>query len=147
MLQHPSMFSPEDLDAVEPEGFAAPAHRAVFAAVREVGPLDQGTSLSGWHARIDEATPLAVAPLVAELSVAPLPVVHDQSTGAPPPHYTRSLLVRVREVAIGRRISDAMSQMRRLAADPSSDQSALRELSLTLQGLERERAALRAELQ
>ncbi|KRE37969.1 DNA primase [Janibacter sp. Soil728] len=147
MLQHPSMFSSEDLDAVEPEGFAAPAHRAVFAAVREVGPLDQGVTLSAWHARIDEATPLAVAPLVAELSVAPLPVVHDQSTGAPPPHYTRSLLVRVREVAIGRRISDAMSQMRRLAADPSSDQSALRELSLTLQGLERERVSLRTELQ
>lgn len=147
MLQHPALFSSADLDAVEPEGFSAPAHRAIFDAVREVGPLEQGMSLPSWHARVDDATPLSVAPLVAELSVAPLPVVHDQSTGLPPPHYTRSLLVRVREVAIGRRISDAMSQMRRLAADPSNDPGALRELSLSLQALERERAALRAEVQ
>lgn len=147
MLQHPSMFTPTDLDAVEPEGFVAPAHRAVFDAVRAVGPLTEGTTLAAWHARIDEATPLAVAPLVAELSVAPLPVVHDPSTGLPPPHYTRSLLVRVREVSIGRRISDAMSQMRRMAADPSADPGAMRELSLSLQTLERERAALREAVQ
>lgn len=147
MLQHPSLFTPADLDAVEPEGFVAPAHRAVFDAVREVGPLRESESLSAWHARIDEATPLAVSSLVAELSVAPLPVVHDPSTGMPPPHYTRSLLMRVREVAVGRRISDGMAQMRRLAADPTADQTVLRELSLSLQSLERERAALREGVQ
>ncbi|MFJ6132731.1 DNA primase [Janibacter terrae] len=147
LLQHPQMFSPEDLDAIEPESFTAPAHRSVFDAIREVGPLEQGVTLSSWHARIDEATPLAVTSLVAELSVAPLPVVHDQSTGMPPPSYTRSLLVRVREVSISRRISDAMSQMRRLAADPSADQGALRELSLALQTLEWQRAALREAVQ
>mgnify|MGYP007004569228 FL=1 len=81
------------------------------------------------------------------MSVAPLPVVHDPSTGMPPPHYTRSLLVRVREVAVGRRISDGMAQMRRLAADPTADQTVLRELSLSLQSLERERAALREGVQ
>ena len=69
------------------------------------------------------------------------------STGLPPPHYTRSLLVRVREVAVGRRISDGMAQMRRLAADPTADQTVLRELSLSLQSLERERAALREGVQ
>ncbi len=146
LLQHPTLFSPADLDAVEPEGFSAPAHRAVFDAVREVGALHEGQTLPAWHARIDEVAPLAVAPLVAELSVAPLPVVHDQSTGLPPAAYTRSLLVRVREVAVGRRIADAMSQMRRMAADPSTDQAQLRELSLSLQQLERQRAALREQL-
>ena len=146
LLQHPSLFTPADLDAVEPEGFSAPAHRAIFEAIREVGALQEGQSLSAWHVRIDEVAPLSVAPLVAELSVAPLPVVHDQSTGLPPVAYTRSLLVRVREVAIGRRISDAMSQMRRMAADPAADQARLRELSLSLQQLERQRATLREEL-
>ena len=110
------------------------------------GALQEGQTLSAWHARIDEVAPLSVASLVAELSVAPLPVVHDQSTGLPPAAYTRSLLVRVREVAIGRRISDAMSQMRRMAADPAADQAHLRELSLSLQQLERQRATLREEL-
>ena len=146
MLQHPSLFTPAELDSVEPATFTAPAHRAVFDTVREVGPLTEGTPLPTWHARIDEATPLAVAPLVAELSVAPLPVVHDQSTGMPPAAYTHSLLVRVREVAISRQISDAMSQMRRMAADPRTDQASLRELSLSLQTLERQRAALREEV-
>ena len=146
MLQHPALFSSADLDAVDPVSFTAPAHRSVFDVVRAVGPLQQGETLATWHARIDEATPLAVAPLVAELSVAPLPVVHDQATGLPPEAYTRSLLVRVREVAIGRRISDAMAQMRRMAADPTTDQAAVRELSLSLQQLERERAALREEV-
>lgn len=146
MLQHPSLFTSADLDAVEPASFTAPAHRSVFDAVRAVGPLQQGETLAAWHARIDEATPLAVAPLVAELSVAPLPVVHDQATGLPPEAYTRSLLVRVREVAIGRRISDAMAQMRRMATDPTTDQAAVRELSLSLQQLERERVALREEV-
>ena len=110
-----------------------------------MGPLRPDESLSAWHARVDEVTPLAVAPLVAELSVAPLPVVHDQATGLPPVTYTRSLLVRVRERAVSRRIDDAMAQMRRLAADPSADQAHLRELSAALQQLERERAALREE--
>lgn len=146
VLQHPSLFTPADLDAVEPEGFSAPAHRAVFDAVREVGAQQDNQSLAAWHARIDEVAPLSVAPLIAELSVAPLPVVHDQSTGLPPEAYTRSLLVRVREVAVGRRISDAMSQMRRMAADPAADQARLRELSLSLQQLERQRASLREQL-
>ena len=71
----------------------------------------------------------------------------SRTTGMPPPHYTRSLLMRVREVAVGRRISDGMAQMRRLAADPTADQTVLRELSLSLQSLERERAALREGVQ
>ena len=146
MLQHPSLFRSEDLDAIDPEGLAAPAHRAVFGAVRAVGPLAEGQALSAWHAKVDEAAPLAVTSLVSELSVAPLPVLHDQSTGLPPASYARSLLVRVREVALGHRISEAMSQMRRLAADPESDREGLRELSLSLQAMERERAALREEI-
>ena len=36
-----------------------------------------------------------------------------------------------------------MATMRRLGADPQADQGALRELSLRLQSLERERAAIR----
>ena len=34
ILQHPSLFSSADLDAVEPETFTAPAHRAIFDAIR-----------------------------------------------------------------------------------------------------------------
>lgn len=147
LLQHPSLFTATDLDAIEPEGFSAPAHRAIFEAIREVGPLREGESLPARHARIDEATPLSVAPLVAELSVAPLPVVHDQSTGMPPPYYTRSLLVRVREVALQRRIVEATSLMRQLDSDPHADPERRRELGHSLYDLQRARAELRSELQ
>ncbi len=146
MLQHPSLFTSEDLDAIEPEGLAAPAHRAVFAAVRTVGPLQQGETLGAWHARIDEATPLAVASLVAELSVAPLPVVHDQATGLPPEGYTRSLLVRVRDTALARQVFDATSRMRQLDSDPHADPDERRRLGQSLYDLQRQRAALREEV-
>lgn len=57
MLQHPSLFTSQDLDEVDPQGFSAPAHRAVFDAIRSVGPLVEGLTQTAWHARVDEATP------------------------------------------------------------------------------------------
>ncbi|GAB3115285.1 DNA primase [Janibacter alkaliphilus] len=146
ILQHPSLFSGADLDLVDPAGMAAPAHRVVLEAVRGVGPLAQGETLAGWHGRVNDAAPLTVHPLVAELSVDPLPVRHDTATGLPPASYTESLLRRVREVAVSRRINDAMATMRRLAVDPEADQEQLRTLSRQLQEWERERAALREEV-
>ena len=93
--------------------------------------------------RAVDAVSLSVRGLLAELAVAPLPVVHDPSTGMPPPAYTQSLVARVREQQVSRQIADGMATMRRLGADPQADQGALRELSLRLQSLERERAAIR----
>ena len=147
MLQHPSLFTSQDLDEVDPQGFSAPAHRAVFDAIRSVGPLVEGLTQTAWHARVDEATPLAASALLAELSVAPLPVVHDSSTGLPPPHYTRSLLVRVREVALQHRIAEATSRLRQLDTDPQSDPDQRRQLGQALYDLQRQRAALREEAQ
>ena len=80
----------------DPDAVSAPAHRAILDAVREVG-LRPDLSLAGWHALLSDAVSLSVRGLLAELAVAPLPVVHDPSTGMPPPAYTQSLVARVRE--------------------------------------------------
>jgi DNA primase len=49
-------------------------------------------------------------------------------------------------VALSRQIGEAMSAMRRLAADPSADRGASRELAERLQGLQRSLVDLRARL-
>ena len=142
ILQYPVLFADAGIEDWDPDAVSAPAHRAILDAVREVG-LRPDLSLAGWHALLSDAVSLSVRGLLAELAVAPLPVVHDPSTGMPPPAYTQSLVARVREQQVSRQIADGMATMRRLGADPQADQGALRELSLRLQSLERERAAIR----
>ena len=142
ILQYPVLFADAGVEDWDPDAVSAPAHRAILDAVREVG-LRPDLSLAGWHALLSDAVSLSVRGLLAELGVAPPPVVHDPSTGMPPPAYTQSLVARVREQQVSRQIADGMATMRRLGADPQADQGALRELSLRLQSLERERAAIR----
>lgn len=142
ILQYPVLFADAGVEDWDSDAVSAPAHRAILDAVREVG-LRPDLSLAGWHALLSDAVSLSVRGLLAELAVAPLPVVHDPSTGMPPPAYTQSLVARVREQQVSRQIADGMATMRRLGADPQADQDALRELSLRLQSLERERAAIR----
>jgi DNA primase len=146
LLQYPQLFEPGDLDDIEPDVFAAPAHRAVYDGVRAAGGPTRQLSTAAWADRVAEAAPLAVRGLVAELAVAELPTRFDKATGLPERRYISSLLVRVQEVALSRQIGDAMSAMRRLAADPSADRGASRELAERLQGLQRTLVDLRARL-
>jgi DNA primase len=143
LLQYPGSFEPGDLDAIAPDAFTAPAHRAIFDGVRGAGGPQPALSAKAWADRVTEAAPLSVHGLVAELAVAPLPTRMDKSTGLPERRYVTALLARVQEVSLTRRIADAMSAMRRLAADPHSDQAQSRELSGQLQDLQRELAQLR----
>ncbi|TQJ51251.1 DNA primase [Phycicoccus sp. SLBN-51] len=143
LLQFPGCFQPQDVDAIEPDSFGAPAHRAVFDGIRAAGGIQPGLSEATWAAKVTEAAPLAVRPLVSELAVAPLPTRFDKATGLPERRYTTALLVRVQEISLTRKIADAMSAMRRMAADPHSDPAQSRALSGELQTLQRELAGLR----
>ena len=143
LLQFPSCFEAADVDAIAPESFAAPAHRAVFDGIRGAGGIQPGLSERAWADKVAEAAPLAVRSLVSELAVAPLPTRFDKATGLPERRYTTALLVRVQEVSLTRKIADAMSAMRRMAADPHSDPAQARALSSSLQNLQRELASLR----
>ncbi len=146
LLQYPALFTPETVDAIPSESLAAPAHRAVVDGVRAAGGPRTDISHAAWTDAVAEAAPMAVRGLVSELAVAELPTRFDPSTGLPERRYVDSLLVRVQEVALTRRIGDAMSAMRRMAADPEADPVRSRALSQELQDLQRRRAALREGL-
>jgi DNA primase len=143
LLQYPDSFSTEDIDAVAPDAFTAPAHRVVFDGVRSVGGPRKGLSARAWADMVAEAAPLAVRGLVAELAVADLPTRMDRGTGLPERRYIDSLLARVQEVSLNSRIAEAMSTMRRMASDPHTDPSTARTLAGELQDLQRQLAQLR----
>jgi len=143
LLQYPDSFEAADIDALDPEAFTAPAHRAVFDGIRAAGGPRRGLSTQAWADTVAEAAPLSVRGLVSELAVAPLPTRFDKATGLPERRYVDALLVRVQEVSLTRKIGDAMSAMRRMAADPHTDPASARALSGELQDLQRELARLR----
>ena len=143
VLQFPRSFEPADFDAVVSSDFGAPAHRAVHDAVRAAGGPAAAAGPGVWTDRVMEAAAAAVRPMVSELAVAPLPTRVDPSTGMPERRYLDSLLVRVQEVSLTRRIGDALSALRRM---DSADPDAARALAVELQGLQRELVALRDRL-
>ena len=145
LLQFPDAVDPLDLPLLEVADFTAAAHQAVFAAVAGVGLPSPTMSAPAWHSALAEAAPIAIHPMLAELAVAPLPVLLDPMTGRPATRYVDSLVTRVREVALSRQIADALGQLRRLDATPDADADPdrRRALAVRLQDLQRQLAALR----
>ncbi|HSO65283.1 MAG TPA: DNA primase [Ornithinibacter sp.] len=143
LVQYPQQFDQSTYDALEPEAFSAPAHRAVLDGIRIAAPTSRRGSTSAWVAAVAEHAPLAVRGLVTELSVAPLPTRYDSSTGLPPQRYLDSLVTGIRDAHLGRRIADAMASVRRVQNDPDADPADLRERTMVLHRLEIERVRLR----
>ncbi|GAA1894316.1 DNA primase [Lapillicoccus jejuensis] len=142
VLQFPGLLDAGELGELDPSSFTAPAHRAVFDGVVGAGLLPAGLTSAGWTDAVAQAAPLAVRGLVPELAVAPLPVTMDRTTGQPSRRYAGSLVLRLREMTLTRRISDALSALRRLDATGDGDPARSRELSVELSRLQRERADL-----
>ncbi|HWC24056.1 MAG TPA: DNA primase [Flexivirga sp.] len=140
VVQFPSAVPTQQLDPVDPADLTAPAHRAVFEAVRAIG-IDPTRSQGAWVSAINESVPEVVRPLVAQLAVEALPTKLD-SQGRPDWHYVRSLVVRVREVALRRKISQVMSSLRR-----SDDPEQTRTISAQLTTLQRSLNDLLANLE
>jgi DNA primase len=143
VLQFPSLVDPRDLDALDASAFSAPAHRAVFDGITGAGGLRSGLTTAAWTDAVVRAAPSAVHSLIAELAVAALPVMMDKTTGQPSRRYVASLSLRLAEMALTRRIADSLSQLRRLDTAGTPDPVRQRELSVQLQELQRELAAMR----
>lgn len=145
VLQYPSSLSDEALAQLPPEALRAPAHQVVLAGVHAAGGLRSARTMSsqGWAATVSSATRAEAQGLVNELAVAELPERLDPATGRPPQRYVNSLISRVQEAGLERRIADAMSGLQR--AEPSSPQG--RALNEQLSVLFRERARLRAGME
>ena len=146
MLQQPNIFAQGTIAQIEPDGFVAPAHRATFEAVRTALGAAGTVSTAGFAGLVSAAVPSSVAPLVSAMSVASLPIRVDEATGLPPRRYVEELVVRVRSVALARRIADGMSELRRLDHSDHPDPQRQRELAVSLNALQREAADLRESL-
>ncbi len=144
VIQYPQLFTAAVLEDLPTEAFTAPAHRAVFDGIRIAAatPARSG-STAAWVAAVGEAAPGTIRGLVAELSVAPLPVRFDASTGLPPRRYLDALAHGVRDAHLGRRIADAMASLRQVQHDPQADPARVRERHAALNALEIERVRLR----
>ena len=145
VLQFPGSLIADEVDALAVEGFRAPAHRALFHGVRQAGGVAAASALSAraWTDAVATHTPPVVAPMVAELAVAPLPVTLEPGSGQPPERYVDSLVWRVMEAGLAQRIADAMSALQRSAPeDPDA-----RRINEQLVVLHQERARLRARME
>lgn len=142
VLQFPETIDATAIADLPPEAFMAPAHRAVFEAVRGL-VFDPTRPLSAWLDLIREHTPLALHDYLAELAVADLPTALDENTGAPPHRYVQALLSRLHEVALTRSIQDLMVQVRQLDTGGQGDPASTRELYQRLQDLQVRLADLR----
>ena len=143
VLQYPESIDPALMSDLAAEGFSAPAHRGVYAAVVAAG-LPSGRSTAAWHAAVAELAPAAIHPLITDLAVGAIPVRMDPATGRPTERYVAEVFARVREIALSHEVADAIGQLRRLDAAPSPDPSTHREVGIRLQALQRELADLRA---
>lgn len=141
LVQFPGMVDAAAIAEIPTDGFAAPAHRAVFDGVR-AATYDPTRPLTAWIEQLRGSTPLILHDYLAELSVAELPTTMDEH-GRPERRYAEALLARVHEVALTRSISNLMVKVRqRDSGDPAeADQS--RELYTELQDLQRQLATLR----
>jgi DNA primase len=126
LLQVPALVPQEDADALGEDAFEVSAYRAVFQAVRAAGGIATARTVSGtaWIEAVHEQAPLALSPLVTELAVTPLPA----DTGDALARYAVSVVLRLGEVELARRIGALHSRVQRLEADDPGTGEAFAEL-------------------
>ena len=140
MLQFPSAVPGPQLMELSVDDFLAPAHGKIFEAVMQVG--DPSTkSLRAWSDAVRAAAPEEIGGYVARLSVTELPTRIDRNTGLPEPRFAASLIARVRDAAMRRRIDDVMAQLRQ----HSGDAEMARQLSARLLQLQAAHARMATE--
>jgi DNA primase len=115
LLQVPGLVPLDEAAALGDEAFEVPAYRAIHQAIRAAGGIARARESSGpaWTEAVREQAPLAVAPLVTQLAVTPLPADTDEALA----RYAESVVLRLAEVEITRRIGLLRSRVQRLGAD------------------------------
>jgi DNA primase len=126
LLQVPELVPREEVDALGDAAFEVPAYRAVFQAVRGAGGIATARTLSGtaWIEAVHEQAPLALAPLVTQLAVTPLPADTDEGLS----RYAVSVVLRLAEVELSRHIGALRSRVQRLDPDDPAAGQAFAEL-------------------
>ena len=128
-LQVPAFAAPAGFDALDSQVFQVPSHRAVHDAIRAAGGVSglarTSAELGGsaeahraasarWLAEVLEGATDALAPLVREMTLAPIPAVEAEMQG-----YTTGVVTALRKLGLTRRIGDLKAQAQtRDPADP-----------------------------
>ncbi|YAL82137.1 DNA primase [Dermacoccaceae bacterium W4C1] len=141
VVQYPRLLTQEQWDALEPQSFSAPAHRAIMEGIQVVGAERMNLSGAAWNQMLAQQSAQVVHPLLNELAVAAIPAPTDES-GRPAAKYVEALVLRLREVSLSRRISDAMSTLRRESEHPDTARAA----AVELQRLQHELARVKDRL-
>jgi DNA primase len=115
LLQVPRLVPAVDADQLESDAFRVPSYRAVHDAIRAAGGMAVAVGMAGpaWVNAVQENAPDAVESLVTELAVAPLPADREEAVA----RYAASVVLRVAEMELIRRIGDLRSRVQRLGAE------------------------------
>jgi DNA primase len=136
-LQRPGLAGAA-FDALEPMHFSLPLHQELHAAVVAAGGVCSATDVGAWITRV--AT--AVASDEARRSVPALAVEPLRYEGDGEEHYIATLVDRLQEVVVTRRIRDVRARMQR--TNPVTEQELHSKLFGELISLEERRRQLRA---
>jgi DNA primase len=135
-IQRPALAGPQ-FDDLEPQAFLSPAYRALGETVRKAGGCSTQAGGPAWiealtTAAVDDASRL----LVTELAVEPIP-----ADDAALPRYAESVVLRLHEMWISRRLVTLKARLQR--TDPSEQTAAYNRLFAELMTLEKQRRDLR----
>lgn len=150
LLQHPGSVPVDALTQLDAGAFTAPVHAAVYdaalAAWRDAGGSAPGVgqSAAAWVGAVASRASTGeedLAPVVVQIVSEQLKAIVAPTTDGVDDRYVASLVNRLREVRLSRRIADATSALRRLEGE---DPQRARELAIELTARQRELADLRA---
>ena len=137
VLQQPRMLDDAAWVEFSASRFAAPAHRALHAAIGAAGRPGESELPAAWIERVRHELPEGLRPLLAELAVTPLPAASEASLE----RYCRDILAGLAELQITAQKAERMGQLQRL--DPASSPEEYQRLNRELMELELRRRALR----
>ena len=137
-VQRPALCGPA-FDVLGPAAFTAPPHAAVRELIDGCGGARGAASAQEWAARLRDAAPGdQLRGFVTRLAVEALRV--PRADGEPDMRYADSVLARVEELAVSRRIAEVKSRLQRL--NPVDGQPEYNRTFGDLVALEQRRKAL-----
>jgi len=135
-VQRPALCGPE-FDALGPEAFTVPTHKAVFELIAACGGTASAGSPREWAARLREQAPNERAQaFVTGLAVEQLVI----SRGEPDAKYADALLARVGELAATREIAAIKARLQRM--NPLEEQASFNRMYGDLIAAEARRRSL-----
>ena len=122
LLQMPEKVEPAWAAGIGPETFTVPQYRAVLDGIAAAGGI--ASAGKDWANRVADEVGELLAPLVSELIVSPVPQDRPSEMG----RYVRSVLSRVQDLSLTRRIGEVRGRMQRIGEGNPGYQEAFAEL-------------------